>query len=191
MAVPQPPRLPPSISLRQLRWPDDRALLERLDTGFTTSQRCEVHATGRGFTVIERPLAAVLHKKYHVLWEELTTATVGLVARRDDLICGVATLRYEQWNRRAVISHLYVDRHARRQGVGATMVAALEGRARDLHARCLWVETQDVNAPAIHFYERNGFVLSGLDTSLYDERDVPDETALFFAKWLAEEPHRS
>lgn len=60
---------------------------------------------------------------------------------------------------------------------------AVEGYARAEGARCLWLETSNVNEPAIQFYRREGFVLCGLDQSLYDPTsDAGGETALYFAR---------
>ena len=120
-------------------------------------------------------------------WDDLATSNAAIVAERKGALIGVAALKYVAWNRRAVISHLYVDRAERGQGVGTALMRELRARSRVLHARCLWVETQNVNARAVRFYERCGFVLSGLDTSLYDPRDVVGETALFFTSPTSDE----
>jgi ribosomal protein S18 acetylase RimI-like enzyme len=47
-------------------------------------------------------------------------------------------------------------------------------------ARCLWLETQNVNGPAIALYLRQGFRLGGFDDTLYDPAVDPDEVALLF-----------
>jgi ribosomal protein S18 acetylase RimI-like enzyme len=66
------------------------------------------------------------------------------------------------------------------------LLDALDERARTSGARRLWLETQNVNYPAIQFYYRSGFRLCGLDDTLYDpESDPtigPDEVALFFTR---------
>jgi ribosomal protein S18 acetylase RimI-like enzyme len=58
---------------------------------------------------------------------------------------------------------------------------AMIARAREWRARCLWLETQDVNYDAIRFYLGAGFQWCGLDLSL-DEHDgsATDETAVFY-----------
>ena len=89
----------------------------------------------------------------------------------------------EAWNRRAVLHHLYVAREARRIGLGQALVAAAIKTARDLKARCVWVETQTVNYAAVRFYRNMSFGWCGFDTSLYDPSDVGvDELALFFSR---------
>ncbi len=94
-------------------------------------------------------------------------------------------MRFEEWNRRAVIAHLYIDARARGQGIGTRLVQELRALAIEHGARQLFVETQNVNFPAVRFYERNGFTLVGLDTSLYEDAS---EMALFLAISCARDP---
>ena len=52
---------------------------------------------------------------------------------------------------------------------------------REAGLRGLWLEVTNHNLPAIRFYQRVGFELCGVDTSLYDpEGDASGECALFF-----------
>jgi ribosomal protein S18 acetylase RimI-like enzyme len=96
---------------------------------------------------------------------------------------GFAHVQLEAWNRRGVIRDIAVSASSRRAGIGRALVSACHDWAAAVGARCLWLETQNVNAPAIQFYRRLGFVLCGLDVSLYDTppRGV-DEVALFFSR---------
>jgi GNAT superfamily N-acetyltransferase len=180
--------VPPVVHVRDLRWPEDQAHLTRIDTAFATDRIYDVHSSPQGFTLVERAVAPPLIKRYDVSWAELATADVALVAERAGVIVGAAALSQKAWNRRAEVSHLYVEKGERGTGVATSLMGELRLRARELGARCLWVETQNVNVPAIEFYRRNGFVLSGLDTSLYDPRSVKEETALFFASPLDASP---
>jgi ribosomal protein S18 acetylase RimI-like enzyme len=51
--------------------------------------------------------------------------------------------------------------------------------------RVLVCETQSTNVPAIRFYRALGFVLEGLDLSLYSNHDYPDgEIAIFMKRYL-------
>ena len=69
-------------------------------------------------------------------------------------------------------------------GVRASVrVCSLPSRrfARSTEARCIWLETQNVNVPAIRFYQRIGFQFCGFDATLYDPAHTPKtEIALFF-----------
>jgi ribosomal protein S18 acetylase RimI-like enzyme len=51
--------------------------------------------------------------------------------------------------------------------------------------RCLGLETQTSNVPAIQFYRRMGFCIEGLDLSFYSNEDQErGEVAIFMKKPL-------
>jgi ribosomal protein S18 acetylase RimI-like enzyme len=158
--------------------------LRRLDTSFVTRAIYDVTRQTRGFSLTEKSIEPPLRKDYMVAWRELETASAAIVAECNERLVGLAAIKYATWNRRAVISHLYVDAAARGEGVGFLLVQDLVRRAKVFGARSLFVETQNVNFSAIQFYERCGFALVGLDVSLYDATDITHECALFFAAHL-------
>lgn len=174
--------------LRPLEWPRDEASLAEFDLAVTTGT---VHAVVSGgldtlaLALEERVVDPPLVKRYVVDWSELATASHARVAEEDGRAVGVAALTWREWNRRAELTHLYVDARARGRGVGAALLADARVAAEGWGARCLWVETQQVNAPAVRFYRRHGFAWCGADLTLYDPREVPGEVALFFALPLA------
>ena len=101
----------------------------------------------------------------------------------DGAIVGFAAVRFEAWNRRAALWHLYVAPAQRGRGIGRALLAAVTDYALRVGARCLWLETSSVNYPAIQFYQRMGFAWCGLDQSLYaPDGEAAGETALFFAR---------
>jgi len=115
-----------------------------------------------------------------------------LVACAGGEVIGYGELQFESCNDRARIEHIYVSGRFRGRGVGRSLIDALAERARrERAARCLWLETQNVNYPAVQFYLRMGFRLCGLDETLYRPGDphlMPDETALYFARDLPAAP---
>jgi ribosomal protein S18 acetylase RimI-like enzyme len=175
------------IRYRRLQWPRDRHRLDEIDVSYTTHRVYAVETMPLGFALVEAAASPPLTKRYRVAWEELTACTVAFVAERDELLLGAMGMTYQEWNRRAVISHLYVDRAARSCGIGTQLLDAAKREAELLHARCLWVETQNVNAAAIRFYQRNAFTLCGMDRALYDPRDAPGEIAVFFSSPLIDQ----
>jgi ribosomal protein S18 acetylase RimI-like enzyme len=108
----------------------------------------------------------------------------ALVAEVDGRIVGYAFTELVDWNRRAVLHDLYVDSSCRGRGVGRALLEAARTAARTDGAHCLWLETQNVNGPAIAFYRRMGFTLVGLDETLYDDPVIDGETAVYFATTL-------
>ncbi len=175
------------MEVRPLSWPADLPQLERFDTSFSSDVVYDVQSLAHGFAIVERVVTPAFVKQYPVVWEDLCACSAAIVAEREGVLIGVAALQYVAWNRRAVVAHLYVDRIARGQGIGARLVRDLRVLAKALHARCLWVETQNVNAPAIRFYERCGFLFSGLDLTLYDPQDTAGDIALYFALQTVDE----
>jgi ribosomal protein S18 acetylase RimI-like enzyme len=173
-------------ALRPARWPADLALLAGLDNSFTTDRIYRVSRAEFGFTVIEEPLGSPLHKAYGSpanIDPPIQEADFAVVAEQAGALVGVVAVKYQAWNRRGEVWHLYVARTARRRGIGMALLKEAEAFARAAGARCLWLETQNVNFPAIQFYRRAGFRLCGLDESLYAPEGLGRaEVALFFAR---------
>ena len=175
--------------LRPFVWPDDVEMLRDLDTTFSTDRIFRLSRTPRGFHFAEARIDPPIEKGYSLLDEArgLATDHWTQVATDGPGIVGLVALRYEAWNRRAQLAHLYVAARVRKQGIGRELVASAAAEARRRQARCLWVETQSVNYGAIRFYERLGFHWCGLDTSLYDPDDVDAlEIAVFLERALAD-----
>jgi ribosomal protein S18 acetylase RimI-like enzyme len=175
------------LILRRLRWPDDRDGLRALDTSFTTERVYRVVATANAFILHDTTVSPPLRKIYDLAGEIESFPTFDhvVIAERDTQVAGVAALSHDATDRRAILRHLYVSHEYRGQGIGRALMDAMLARARHYHARCISLETQDVNYGAIQFYQRAGFQWCGLDLSL-DERDgsASDETAVFFMKML-------
>lgn len=80
------------------------------------------------------------------------------------------------WNNSFYIENILVNEKYRRQGIGIMLIKNAIKEARRLNCRVIELETQNTNYPAIQFYRRMGFNITGLNTRLYDN---PDEIALF------------
>jgi ribosomal protein S18 acetylase RimI-like enzyme len=175
------------ITLRSLRWPDDRAALLTLDASFTTDRIFRLERTGNRVTLDDVAAEPPIYKSYSLA--DVADVVAGhdwvQLAEHDQGVAGLASMTIDAWNRRAVLQHLYVTREARRAGVGSALVTAAIDTARNQNARCIWVETQTVNYAAVLFYQKMGFAWCGFDTSLYDPVDAGvDEVALFFSRDL-------
>jgi ribosomal protein S18 acetylase RimI-like enzyme len=175
------------LTLRTLRWPADREALLTLDTSFTTERVYRVVATAAAFVLHDTAMTPALQKVYDLTaeLERLPTLDHVLIAEVDTQLAGMAALSYEAANQRAILWHLYVGRAYRGQGIGRALLEVMVARAEHWQARCVWLETQDVNYGAIQFYQRVGFEWCGLDLSLDERAGAPtDETAVFFMRRL-------
>jgi ribosomal protein S18 acetylase RimI-like enzyme len=176
------------IVTRPIRLPADATAVEALDFSFTTTTgyqlRRDAADSGGDQRLARIELVGPVDIPPRTKRYELRPLEGGIVARRDGVIVGYAHVAYAEWNRRAELDKLYVAAGARRAGVGSALIAAAFRHARQTPARCLWLETQDINGPAVSFYVRHGFTLCGFDDSLYDPVTHPGEIALYFSQPL-------
>ena len=169
------------ITLRPAKLPDDFAALTALDKWFETNWIYRVVQENLSFRLIEVEVVPPFRKAYDISENEAWDYAV--IAESGGDIAGFAAVEYQRWNRRAVIWHLYVSPDHRCLGIATQLLAAIDDYARNAGARCLWLETQNVNYPAIQFYLRSSFRLCGLDDTLYDPDIVdPQEVALYFTR---------
>src|SRR5215470_15476734 len=169
------------IVTRSIRLPADVEAVDALDRSFVATTGYELRRRTADGIVTGIDLVGPVETEPRQKRYDMTAREGGLVARRDGVIVGYAHLAYQAWNRRAEIGDFYVTTSARRSGVGAALMAAVIRRARQTPARCLWLETQNVNGAAITFYLRQGFTLCGFDDTLYDPEQHSGEVALFFS----------
>ena len=87
---------------------------------------------------------------------------------------GLAIADISHWNRTYRVHEFHTAPTHQRRGVGRQLIAALEARGRAAGLRTLLCETQNTNVPAIHFYQKMGFSLEGLELSHYRNADYPD-----------------
>jgi ribosomal protein S18 acetylase RimI-like enzyme len=173
-------------TIRPLAWPADWPALLGLDTAFETNQIYRVEQHEHSFALKPVSVTPALRKDYHFAQDvdQLPGFERVLVAEEASAIVGVAAVRIEAWNRRAVLEHFYITPTYRGRGVGQRLIESVIQAVQADDVRCLWLETQTMNYDAIQFYQRVGFRWCGLDTSLYDPAHVPDEIALFFVRYL-------
>ena len=162
---------------------DDLLRVEDFDASFTTDTIYEITASVGGFSLTEQQVSPRF-KRYDLLaayrdavpsWDALLLATAGAAT------VGLAATTYQPWHARQVLNEMHVTPRRRRQGVARALLAEVIDIARRNGAREVWVETQNVNHPAVQAYLRLGFRLTGLDTTLYGG-DQEREVALFLAR---------
>lgn len=172
-------------AIRPVRWPDDEPQLQTIDTSFTTPRVYRVRRDALSFSLVAETVDPPIRKSYGSLLayaEQLRQMRHVAVAEVGHTLVGAVAADLTTWNRRLQVEHCYVAPQWRGRGVGRALIASVVAFARGIHARCVWLETQNTNYPAVQFYRRLGFRLCGLDERLYD-LDTPEgkETALFFA----------
>ncbi len=171
-------------TLRAARLPDDAPEIAAIDTSFQTATVFSLNTAERGLEIEEIRLATPIRKVFPL--DDLEQAdrpwTLAFVAVDEGRIVGFAAAELRTWNRRTVLWHLYVDAEFRGEGIGRQLLERIEDHARQAEALHIWLETSNLNMPGFRAYQKMGFTLTGLDTTLYDGTDAEGEFALFLSR---------
>ena len=135
------------------------------------------------------PLDAPVEKSFEdTLFGAWLEAPVVYGAFDGARLCGFAEGSMDAWNNRFRISNIcIVAEEARRQGLGARLMACMLREAQDRGARMVVLETQTCNENAIAFYRAQGFEVIGFDLYAYSNADpARHEVRLEMGKKLTE-----
>ena len=102
----------------------------------------------------------------------------------ENKLIGFVISEKRNWNNSLWIEMIQVAKDYRGKGTGSELLKSLENQAASEKFRIIDIETQNTNVPAINFYRKNGYELTGLNLSLYDPEKVNGEIAIFLAKKL-------
>ncbi|HEX8235929.1 MAG TPA: GNAT family N-acetyltransferase [Abditibacteriaceae bacterium] len=172
--------------IRNTCWHTDREQLSNFDASFSTEFVYRVVLNGISAEILEEKLDAPLQKIFPLDVEsDISGANFSVVAEINRVIVGFATAKYENWNKRVVLTGVYVLPNSKSKGIGKALMDAVLDYAKTTPARCLWLETQNVNSPAIAFYTKLGFQFCGFDTTLYDDTETSlNEVAFYFCRFI-------
>jgi ribosomal protein S18 acetylase RimI-like enzyme len=106
------------------------------------------------------------------------------VAIQNDLVAGFIATAFQEWNRRLIIWHFYVDRSYRKHGIGRLLLDHAMGSGVETGAITAWVETSNLNYPGVQAYCRLGFTIVGLDLTLYSGTLSRNEFAIFLGRTI-------
>ena len=180
------------ITVREARLKEDAEQIRQIDASFTTHEIYTAHRDGDQLRLQLIPLEVPYTKRLPLEALELKYRQwdFALVATAEGRICGFVAATYEGWHRRLTIWHIYVDSPRRKQGIARLLVNRAHAFGIIKGARNLWLETSSMNVPAIRAYRKLGFELCGLDTAFYHGSPASAETALFFARPVANDASR-
>jgi ribosomal protein S18 acetylase RimI-like enzyme len=191
--------MPPMLTIERLTQIDQSAL-QRLITGYETDEVYRVtRSETDALTAFELRLTA-LPRRFVKRYRHLDSDTVQRYAAIVQAGCSFAAYvegqcvalaigEMQSWNASLIIWEFHVAPSHQGQGVGRRLMETVADHARSRRLRLLVCETQSTNVPAIRFYRALGFVLDGIDLSLYTNQDYPDgEIAIFMKRYLWHAP---
>lgn len=97
----------------------------------------------------------------------------------DNELAGFILCEERKWNNTLYIENLIVSESHRRKGTGKLLIKKVIEISLQKNFRHIELETQNTNVPAIEFYKKQGFVITGMNMTLYDPLENKDEVALF------------
>ncbi len=172
--------------IRPAQLPQDAPAIAAIDTSFASDQYWRVEHAGQSFRLelASRPAFTKAFGVYD-LNRETRDWQDGYVAEEEGRICAFAAGGYQFWNRRYVLWHLYVAPECRRSGMGTALLLWILKQAQAKSAVSVWLETSNLNAPAIAWYRAHGFDFAGLDLALYDGSGHGDEVGVYLMRSFA------
>lgn len=93
-------------------------------------------------------------------------------------LIGWAICDFRKWNNSLFIENILISEKFRGQSIGKLFIKNINRKARELQCRMVELEVQNTNYPAIQFYQKAGFTITGINTKLYKDST---ETALFMS----------
>ena len=145
-----------AMIIRPIRSLEEVMVLKSIDTSFVTSHIFRVQHRGQTFSLIEQAIDPPIWKFYSLadLSTDLLSSDYTVLGEDAGSAVGFASMRFELWNKRSNLRHLYVAPEWRGKRVGFALVEAISSQADAIGSRCLWIETQNTNYAAVRFYFR-------------------------------------
>ncbi|WP_288377462.1 GNAT family N-acetyltransferase [Chryseobacterium culicis] len=152
--------------------------------GYTTDKRYVVSSieAGGAFEFIVKEKSLPYSKTWETTPEELEDLNTlieqgnSFGAYENEELAGWIICEHRIWNNSFYIENILIDEKHRRKGIGIMLIKSAVKEARRLNCRVIELETQNTNYPAIQFYRRMGFNITGVNTRLYNNSE---ETAFF------------
>ncbi len=104
-------------------------------------------------------------------FEEIMEQGLSIGCYEGEKLIGFALIGYYAWNKSMWIENIRVSEKFRGRGIGKKLIGKVIEKSSLKGARILGLETQSTNFPAIEFYKKCGFEISGVDFARYPQRE--------------------
>ena len=106
-----------------------------------------------------------------------------VAAMVDGSALGLLTWQRVRWNDTLWLVDIRTEESARRLGIGTALIDHLKNVACREKVRGIAVETQITNYPAIRFYRKHCFEITGFNDHLYTNTDLSNQDVALFLFW--------
>ncbi|MFX0021795.1 MAG: GNAT family N-acetyltransferase [Candidatus Hermodarchaeota archaeon] len=119
------------------------------------------------------------HVEELVFTNFLREAEYYVALNEDGLEAGWISISKQKWNNTARLWGIDVKKEYRRRGIGKMLLEYGISKAKEWNCRALILECQSSNYPAISFYFKNDFDLTGFDLIAYSNQDLEKHEVRF------------
>lgn len=173
----------------------DPLRFHELASGYPSMEKFVVTKTESSHETVIKITNQTLNEPYIKKWEanpeleahyqEVLQEGLSLGLYSLDKLIGISIAERRAKNRSLWVWKFHIDSAFQGQGHGRRLMNALAELGTKASCRCVVSETQNTNAPAIHFYRRVGFQIDAVDLSYYTNQDQTDfEVAIFMKRKL-------
>ena len=131
----------------------------------------EVTRDNLSFIITPKQVPLYTKKFVDTLFEDWIDNPVAYGMFDEDKLVGVVELGDESYASRLRVQELWVEESYRRKGIGHMLMDKAMEYAKNHKYQRVILETQNVNYPAMCFYQKYGFTLIGLTTTEYDDKE--------------------
>lgn len=159
--------------------------------GYVSNQIYEVESTfeeGKISFALQLKDLKTPHKKTWKLtaddfedYNEVLEENYSFGAFLNNVMLGFIICEEMDWNNSLFIENILVAESQRGKGIGTQLLQHVLQLAKKKKIRMVELETQNTNVPAITFYHKQGFKMSGVNLKHYDPKDDGKEIAVFMA----------
>ena len=119
------------------------------------------------------------HESYDAMcsdWKD--SEAFGISLREGEAPVGYLEVWTEEWNGRLRICNLLIREGFRGRGLGQALIEHAKKLAAERGLRCVVLETQSCNVPAIDFYRKCGFRFAGTNLYFYSNEDIREDEVM-------------
>ena len=98
--------------------------------------------------------------------------------KKEELV-GIIICNERKWNNTLYIENILVSELQRGKGIGGLLIKKIIRHSLYKNNRLIELETQNTNMPAIQFYKKQGFKITGLNLTLYNTKGNIEEVAIY------------
>ena len=149
--------------------------------GYITNQVYEVNATNRPDATIFS--LTKIEKKYRKDWKttfddiqnynEIIKEGHSFGAFESHQFVGMIICNARTWNNTLHVETILVSEKPRRKNIGQKLIENVKRHSKVNKFRLVELETQNTNVPAIDFYLKQGFNITGINLKLYNtEKEI-------------------